>query len=110
MTIQILMRVIRAAMVPERKAPPKRGQGLSWKENQDEATATDTAGGVSTCTPPVKPRARTGTFGTYRRPDAGQTQRNGTLPISGPGRFSRHAASAKLMTIQATAVDDAVFC
>ena len=42
MTIQILMRVIRAAMVPERKAPPKRGQGLSWKENQDEATATDT--------------------------------------------------------------------
>ncbi len=43
MTIQILMRVIRAAMVPERKAPPKRGQGLSWKENQDEATATDTA-------------------------------------------------------------------
>jgi hypothetical protein len=27
---------------PERKAPPKRGKGLSWKENQDEATATIT--------------------------------------------------------------------
>jgi hypothetical protein len=27
---------------PERKAPPKRGKDSSWKENQDEATATST--------------------------------------------------------------------
>jgi hypothetical protein len=26
-------------------------------------------------------------LGTYRRPDAGQTQTNGTLGIGGPGRF-----------------------
>jgi sterol desaturase/sphingolipid hydroxylase (fatty acid hydroxylase superfamily) len=35
-------------------------------------------------------------LGTYRRPDAGQTQANGTLRTGGPGRFPPFEADSSV--------------